>query len=262
MKTAQTMLPCCARQALLAAFAAFLGVLASCAPKYTTPGLLTSPYAGGAGEVVWAVAPLRNESGVSIVDELAVSDALVNEAQQVRGVSVLPINRSLAAMRAIRLPYVNTPTEALALAKALGADGILVGTVTAYHPYDPPTLGLTLALYSASPSMHMPPIPQVDPVRLQSAPRETASPAPSIPQQPLAAVSRVFDASNGETREAVRIYAAGRHDPVGPLGWKRYTASMALYAKFACFEMTRQLLDEERARLGNLAARSDSVPAR
>ncbi len=247
------------------AFAALLTLLTTAASgcRASRPALpvsLVSPYPGQT-EVVWAAAPLRNESGVSIVDELAVTDALVNEVQSVLGITCLPVNRTLGAMRALRLPSVNSPEQALALARALGVDGILVGTITAWDPYDPPTLGLSIAVFGQSATMRTPQPAALNAESIRSAPSDTAAGAAVLtaPLGPLSVVSEVYDASDGETREAVRRYAEGRHDPKSALAWKRYTASMGLYAKFACFDLVERLLDSERARLAGLAARAETT---
>jgi hypothetical protein len=237
----------------------FAGCVAPPTP-YQRPAVLVSPYAGR--EVVLAVAPLRNESGVSLVDELAISDTLVNEAQPIDGVSVLPVNRTLAGLRALQLPSVTTEAEALALCKALGADGVLVGTITAWHPYDPPVIGMSLGLFGVSATLLAAPPALADAARLRAASTDRPIDDPAGARQPLSSLSRTFDASDGNTRDAIRLYATGRHDPESALGWKRYTASMALYAKFACHEMTRLLLDLEHERLRGSAARAEAAPIR
>ncbi len=233
---------------------------AGCAySKRPQPVSLASPYPGQS-EVVWGVAPLRNESGVSVVDELAITDALVNEVQSVLGIACLPVNRTLGAMRALRLPAVNTPEQAMALARALGVDGILVGTITAWDPYEPPTLGLSIALFGQSPTMRTPLPPSLNAELIRSAPSDTAAGAAvmTAPPGPLSVISEVYDASDGATRDAVRRYAEGRHDPKSALAWKRYTASMGLYAKFACFDLVERLLDSERVRLAGAEARAET----
>lgn len=229
--------------------------------KYVMPAELSTPYPPGR-EVVLAVAPLRNESGVSLVDELSLTDTLVNEMQQASGVTVLPLNRTLAAMRALNLPQVDTPADALALAKAAGADGLVVGTVTAWDPYDPPALGLSLAVFGRGPLMRAPDAATIDPSALRSARSEAQSGAELRSIGALSVVSDTLDASSGATRERVRIYAQGRHDPDSPRGWQRYLVSMGLYAKFACFEMSRRLFDAERQRLGTLEGRGSEAHPR
>ncbi len=206
---------------------------------------------------VWAVAPLRNESGAGIVDDLAVTDTLIAELSQAPGLVVLSVNRTLAAMRALNLPSIDTPAQAHQLAHALGADALIVGSITAWYPYDPPTLGLSLALFQANPPSNPAADTALDsdPIALRALATDLPPTLPSgasspAPDKPTATFAAVFDASNGITRKALRDYADGRHDPRSALGWKRYTASMALYAKFACFEASRRLLLSERSRLG------------
>lgn len=222
------------------------------------PTVLSSPYSAGR-DVVWAVAPLRNESGVSAIDTLALSDTLASEAEQTQGISVLPVNRTLAAMRALNLGTVRTTQEALSLCKALGADAILVGSVTAWKPYDPPVLGLSLGLFGEGVALKTSGSSGVRADELRSATTDQ-SPGSAMPAQPLSASAAVLDASNGDTRAQIRSYATGRHDPSSALGWERFTSSMGLYARFACHEMTRRLLEQEHSRLGVSSARMNQVP--
>ncbi|MBL8745330.1 MAG: hypothetical protein JNK58_03130 [Phycisphaerae bacterium] len=225
------------------------------------PSVLVSPYPAGR-EIVLAVAPLRNESGVSFIDELALSDTLVNEAQAVEGITILPVNRTLGAMRALKIATVSSQSDALAVCKTLGIDGLIVGTVHAWHPYDPPIIGMSLSLFGMDDRLRAPAAIQVDARSLRSAVTDLPVADAAIPAGPLSAQSAVLDASDGNTRALIRGYAEGRHDPDSALGWRRYTASMALYAKFACHEMTRRLLESERARLRGLEARSETGSAR
>jgi hypothetical protein len=242
------------RRTALAAALSLLGAgsaLPACTSRtarHVTPVALVSPYPGPS-EVVLAVAPLRNESGVSLVDELALSDTLVNELQQASGLTVLPVNRTLAAMRALKLQGINSPSEALALARALGADGVIVGSVSAWDPYDPPTIGMSLAIFGQGPLLRAAPQNTVDPDALRSARTEAPAGGPVATPGLLSALSETLDASNGTTRQAIRAYAAGRFDPQSALGWQRYTASMGQYTKFVCYEMSRKLFDAERARI-------------
>lgn len=270
MTTAQTMLSppfSGARSLGIRLLAVLFAVLAcfvpGCAGKRPVekPTVLTSPYSAPR-VVVWAVAPLRNESGVSLIDELALSDTLVNEAQQVEGISILPVNRTLAGMRALKMASVSSQADALSLCKALGADAIIVGSVNAWHPYDPPIIGLSLGLFGTSGVMNVPAASRIDAQSLRSAATDRPIPESELPPQPLSALSAVLDASDGNTRELIRRYAKGRHDPESALGWQRYTASMALYAKFACHEMTRRLLEAEQSRLRGSPARTEAAPSR
>ncbi len=269
MTTAQHMLAVSpalsARAALLSLSLFIISVFGSACsgPKYTVPvaQLPAHPTPNG---VVWAVAPLRNESGVSIVDELALTDTLIAEMSDAQGIVVLPVNRTIAAMRALNLPSVDTPTQAHELARALGADAIVVGIITAWNPYEPPVLGISLALFEGAGARVSPRglHPQDDPLLLRSLTSDGSMNGSGASDQPLAVFSAVFDASNGNTREAIRAYAEGRHDPRSALGWRRYIASMSLYAKFACFEASKRLIASERDRLGVPEARAETSTTR
>src|SRR6185436_9665749 len=62
-------------------------VLGGCAKteRLTAPAVTTAPYDTTKGEVLWAVVPLRNESGTSVVNIGNMSDKLVSAAEEVRG---------------------------------------------------------------------------------------------------------------------------------------------------------------------------------
>lgn len=267
MKTAQTMLMIRAF-ATTALFCAALsmplvtGLLSGCTSRRppARPTVLLSPYPAGR-EIVLAVAPIRNESGVSLIDELALSDTLVNEVQAVEGLSALPVNRTLSGMRALKLASITGQNEAAMLCKTLGADGILIATVHAWHPYDPPVIGLSVALFGVNDRLAPPASISVDVQSLRSAATDRPVADRPAPSGPLTALSAVLDASDGNTRALIRSYAEGRFDPESALGWQRYTASMALYAKFACYEMTRRLLASEQSRLAGLGARTETGTA-
>ena len=140
---------------------------------------------------------------------------------------------------------------------------MIVGSVTAWDPYDPPMLGLSLALFQGDGAAHAPRglNPDDDPLTLKGLTTDGSINGRAA-DRPVAVFSAVFDASNGATREAIRAYAEGRHDPRSALGWKRYTASMSLYAKFACFEASRRLIASERNRLGAAETRAETSTTR
>jgi len=245
------------RRLFAGAACVLLSLGSACAPKKAPePLALSSPYKVGRSLVI-AVAPLRNESGTTLVDELGLSDTLANELGQTRGITVLPINRTLAGMRALSMASVDTPVQAGSLARALGADAIVIGSVTAWDPYDPPVIGLSLGLFGitrdAGASAPGSQATETDPLALRGAATDT-QPARDRVVGPTSVVADVLDASNGAVRHQLREYAAGRFDPRSSLQWKQYTASMALYAKFACFEMSRRLLSAEQTRLAEVEA--------
>jgi hypothetical protein len=211
--------------------------------ELTAPEMLVAPYNQTAGKQLWAVAPLRNESGVSTVDTFAISDALVARSAEVRGIACLPLNRTIAAMRAMGISSVRSPAEARALARTLGADAIVVGSVTAYDPYDPPKIGLTLGLYPAGGTGST-----IDTRTLTASGTDAAT--TKFADQPSSVASEYLDAANHEVLINLRRYATGRHQDQSALGWKRYTASMELYTDFAAYWSLYRLLQQEQLRIG------------
>ena len=225
-------------------------------PALIRPHLLVSPYWATVGEVTWAAAPLRNESGTSVPDALALTDKVVAAAQQALGITCLPVNRTLEAMAAIGIDEVRTPEEAEALASAMGVDGLLVGTITAYDPYDPPTYGLSLALLARSGRLAGTG-GGVDPRRVATDGTGRAG-ASTWATAPASAVSAHLDAKSHDVLMALRSYAQGRHDAEGAFGWRRYTASMELYTEFGAQFVVRRLLEREAARVGGQGRLTDA----
>jgi len=245
MTSVQTM-----RKGLLALAIAALAVgCSSTEPRLTAPGMHTAPYDTRYGEVLWAVVPLANESGTTAVDPLAVSDALVNAAEEIRGVRCLPVNRTIEAMRALGMERVSNAGEARELARSLGAEGVLVGTITAWDPYDPPSLGVSLALFPAD----EPVANGVDPRALS---RSTTDETIDIggDRSPVV-VSEHLDARSHGIQVLVREYATGRSETQSALGWRVYLASMDLYTEFAAHELMGRLLTEEWLRLARESGR-------
>ncbi len=225
---------------------------------FVTPQTLQAPAypAFGGRAPLWAVAPLRNESGVSVVDPYEVTDRLARQIHSVSGLDAIPLNRTIAAMRALRMDEIASPGDARRLAEALGADAIVVGTMTAWDPYNPPKIGMSLALFArdGSPMVELP-TPSATPdapetYSWETAARDTAVAAGGFSDEPVSTASEHLDGSNHGVQVLVKTYASGRHDTVSALGWRRYLASMPLYTDFATFRLTERLLDAERRRVG------------
>lgn len=239
---------------LIAGIAASL-ILSACTssgPALTSPVVsLHSPYSR---PIVVAVAPLANESGTSAADELRLADRLVETLAEIDGVGVIPLNRTLDGMQALRLPRISTPAEAHALARILGADAIIVGSITAWDPYDPPRLGLNLALFGSGAAIGASGSNEVDPRALQSASTDYTLNASTSPNTPLATISSHYDASNQALQMRVRNYATGRADPHSALSWQRYIKSMELYERFVSFCAVDELLASEQRRIAEAEA--------
>lgn len=228
-------------------------------PWNADPDRLASPYATER-EVVWAVVPIRNESGVAVADELRLTDALVATIEEIRGVSALPLNRTLAAMRAAGIAEVDSAAQATALARRMNADAVVVASLTAWDPYEPPKLGINLALFARSDSMGVIDTTGLDPRRLAMASTDRDPwDFRHDPSEPLSVVTLHLDANNGAIRAAVKAYADGRADPNSATGWQGYFTTMHRFERFACFYATHRLLRQEHDRL---VAQADALEQR
>lgn len=243
--------------ALLGAVLICLGACAG-ATKETLgqPDVLAYPGPEAGGDRLWAVVPLRNESGTSAVDPLRLADQLSASITEVRGLRALPTNRVLDAMRALEIGIIDDPAQARALAQALGVDGLVLGSITAYDPYNPPTIGLSLALYDRTGEDASG--EALDPRRLSYQPNAYSYfPRTTRQSIPVSSVAMHLDGRNHAVLQRVREFAEGRHDDRGAFRWRRYLASMDLYERFAAHAAIGDLLEGERLRLGYAAAEED-----
>jgi hypothetical protein len=264
MTTEQTMLAWTRRiRRALCAAAPVVAMLstASCASKQdvlVAPQVHIAPYDTASGDVLWAVVPLRNESGTTLTDSYEISDKVVQAAAQVQGVRVLPLNRTIAAMRALHVTELQTPADAKKLASELGVDGLIVGSITAWDPYDPPKLGLALALYSRPGAMDRRSARALDTRALEAQPTDYHYfPRSAYESAPASVVSEFLDGKNHQVLMDVKTYAAGRHDAATALAWRRYLASMDLFSEFAAWHAVGRLLDHEWIRLAQADARGN-----
>jgi hypothetical protein len=91
-------------------------------------------------------------------------------------------------------------------------------------------------------------------VLLQASPVERPIAGDQWDRSPTTVVSEQLDGANHATQMAVKDFAEGRSPTVSALQWRRYLASMPLFAEFACFRMTERILDAERQRIGSWTA--------
>jgi len=205
---------------------------------------LRSPYPA---PKIWAVAPLANESGVSTIDTLLVSDQMTKVIAEVEGINVLPVQRVLDGLRAMNIARVQNPTEAQSLARLIGADGLIVGSIIAYDPYKPPTAGLTLQLYTVEPISGE---TAEDIRKLEAAPSDQTLIGLRSYQQPIAGASGIFDASENSIQQHLQAYAEGRIRPgATALDWERYLVDMDLYMQYVGHRLVERMLIDEQHRL-------------
>lgn len=232
-----------ARSAILVGLLAMLALLPACqtTPQYGTEDPLYLP---AKQRQVWAVAPAINLSGEHEVDPLLQADLLYSQLQQVHGVTVIPVNRVVEVYAGLHLEKVQTPEQASLVCDLLGCDALVVPTITAYDPYNPPKLGGSIQVFRKPRGYARP--ENVDPRELarQAGMRATES-LPTPQGQFLQAVG-MFDASNGSVREKLDAYAHGRNDPAGPMGVKEYYVSMDRYCGFFYNAMIGDVLKQIR----------------
>ncbi len=241
------------RAVLAAVLVAALGGCARPERPVINPRLI-SPYDE---PVTWAVAPLANESAVSVVDGVNVADIIAREVQKIEGIDAVPVQRVLEAMRAMDIGSIDSPTTARSVARLIGVDGIIVGSITAWDPYNPPILGLTLQLYAASPA------PMGDDAieNIGRAPSDTMLRGFAAEDRPASSVAIVADASDNGVRIDVERFARGRTETNSALNWQRYLVVMDLYTQYVVDRLLRDLLREERWRAADRLARASKRPA-
>ncbi len=212
-------------------------------PSLTTPTVLSSPVGH---RRLWAVAPFANESGVSTVDPFRISDAFTQQLEEVRGIDTIAVNRVVSAMRSLGLRSIASANDAMQLAETLNVDALVVGTVTAFDPYPPPTLGMAVQVFSRS---SQPTGGQLDPNALVRAPSAPAVAMGAVgASRATAQASGVFDARNHTTLGLLRKFAAGRTEPNSAYGTEEYLMDIELYTQFVSYWLIHDLLSFERSR--------------
>ena len=103
-----------------------------------------------------AMLPFFNQSHEPTVDGEAVAMAYYNELQTIPGFEVMPVGVAKQLLAASRIEP-RTGEDFQQLARLMGVDAVLVGSITEYSPYYPPRMGLAVDWYAANPGFH--PIP-------------------------------------------------------------------------------------------------------
>jgi hypothetical protein len=183
---------------------------------------------------VLVVAPVLNLSGARDVDSLKLTDLLASEFVSFPGTTVVPVNRVLAELLARGKTTVESPEDALALARAFDADAAIVVALTEYNPYAPPVVGLVMQWYDAR--------------GVGAAARGAPVAAREMPAQnprggavPRWQIQRVFNAAQEEVQEQVQHYADERDGHRSPYGWRKYLESQELYVRYCCWALIKTI---------------------
>jgi len=219
--------------ARLLAIMCFLGVT-SCSNSLPPPkpyGTQRSLEIPALRTEVWAIAPVINLSGQSAVDSILQADILYQQLQQVRGMTVVPVDRVVQTYAGLNIEKVESPQQAATVCDILGADGLIVATVTQYDPYTPPKMGASLVLFRKPSGFH----------RELAEAQVTGHPSPIKPGQIKQAVG-MFDSADGTTRQALLDFSRGRTDPNGPMADREYFLSMDRYSGFVYHQLIAELI--------------------
>jgi hypothetical protein len=220
---------------------ALLGA-AGCQPEVKPYGNEHQLFMPGTKRQVWAIAPVINLSGQKGVDAVLQADLVYQQMQQVHGLTLIPVNRVVEAFAGLKIEKVQSAEQAAVVCDLLGCDALVVASVTVYDPYDPPKFGVSMQVFSKPAGFSRPKNVDVRELSRAAGPAEDDSlPRPSV--HFLQAVG-MYDAANGSVRDAVKEYAHGRADPMGPLGDKEYLSSMERYCGFAYNALSADLIKQ------------------
>lgn len=103
-----------------------------------------------------AILPFYNQSDEPTVSGDDVALAYYNELQTIPGFEIVPVGVVKRRLQALPMEP-RTGAEFQKFAQDLGADAVIVGSITEYSPYYPPRIGLAVNWYAANPGFH--PIP-------------------------------------------------------------------------------------------------------
>jgi hypothetical protein len=230
--------------------AAVLMAVAGCDAKNEPPPLEYAMYSPYPAVRTYAVAPVVNLSGSRDFDSLMVADALFGELTQVRQLQVLAVNKTLATMQRLGIEGIRSAADAQRVANAMGADAIVIAAITAYDPYNPPTIGMTLQLYTAR-DLGVPPEQMERDLSGQPLPTEGGELRADAGPQPVSQISAIFPATNQTVLVELNDFAKGRSDYESALQDRRYLVDIDYYTRFVCHAMTRRLLETERGRISS-----------
>src|SRR3954465_4478271 len=86
-------------------------MLAGCSHEEPVYGREMKVFLPGTRAQAWAVAPAINKSGQNAVDPLLQADLLFGQLQQVRGLTVIPVNRVVEVFAAMKIDHVQSEEQ-------------------------------------------------------------------------------------------------------------------------------------------------------
>ena len=226
-----------------------VALLAGCTPTGTRVQRIDySPYPQNK---TLAVAPFLNQSGSATLEMDTVTEAFYSELQQIKGLQVVPPARVRAAMRALDITAVSSPSETLALAGVLSVDGVIAGSVTQHDPYFPPHMEMLVQLYEYKDKLSVEQTQQeqdgLDPLLIARQGKPFAMTQTEM-IRPRATVVRLIDSDTDDVIDRLKTYAVNRAGKARSMGWRYYTTSRN-YLGFVSHEIIGELLELEQRRL-------------
>jgi hypothetical protein len=100
-----------------------------------------------------AVVPFFNQSDFPQINGANVASSYRHQLQQIRGFEVLPIGVVDQYLSQRPIP-INQAPDFQQMARDLGVDAVVVGSITDFDPYYPPRMGLAVRWYAANPGFH------------------------------------------------------------------------------------------------------------
>lgn len=189
-----------------------------------------------------AVAPVINLSNSVDWDPLRVTDMLASELLTFPNVAVIPVNRTLGALELMGRAGVESPGDALDLARELRADATLVVAITEFSPYDPPIVGVTAQLYFAEPRQAR--TTTIDPTIASRTATELAPAASATAAEGPVQFQRTFNAADPRVLSEIRDYDddGARDGRNTPFGWRVHTQSQELFIRYSMWSSVRSIL--------------------
>lgn len=194
---------------------------------------------------VIVVAPVINLSGNAEIDTLRFTDILASEFLSFPGLSVVPVNMTLAALARAGKAYVETGDEAIELAREFSADATIVVGITEYDPYDPPVIGMVMQWYAPAELSESAGFDAVAASR-RSSPLMRVADQVAATDGPLIQVQRVYNGSLDWVQDEVRRYAASRDGAQSPFSWRKHLKSQELFGRYSCWSLIRTILEQEK----------------
>lgn len=182
------------------------------------------------------ILPFANESRAEI-DTLKLSETFASECASFPGFEVTWPG-TLAQVLETNRWKIESPQDAVKVAKELRLDGVFFATVSEYDPYDPPTLSLTLYLFSAAPPQGGRPGRQIWELSDMAAP----GPMPGAKGSDLVAalVQRVYNGRTVAVEKRLKAWARQRSQEED-LGWEHFRRVSSEYQRFCCNMLLRDL---------------------